>query len=55
LRVVGADNQAISYASALLRWFGLVVTLGLGSLWVLVSRQKRSLHDIIAGTWVIRE
>ena len=55
LRVVAADNQAVSYTGALLRWFGLVVTLGLGSLWVLVSRQKRSLHDIIAGTWVIRE
>jgi uncharacterized RDD family membrane protein YckC len=55
LRVVGADNHGISYASALLRWFGFIATLGLGSLWVLVSRQKRSLHDIIAGTWVIRE
>ena len=55
VRVVAADNQAISYGSALLRWFVLVATLGLGSLWVLVSRQKRSLHDILAGTWVIRE
>lgn len=55
MRVVAVDNQAISYRRALLRWFGLAATLGLSSLWVLISRQKRSLHDHIAGTWVIRD
>ena len=55
MRVVAVDNQGLSYRRALLRWFGFAVTLGLSSLWVLISRQKRSLHDHIAGTWVVRD
>jgi uncharacterized RDD family membrane protein YckC len=57
LRVVGAENGAIGYRKACLRWLAAVVLapLLLGFLWVLWNREKRALHDYLAGTWVIRE
>lgn len=56
LKVVGAEQGAISYRRALLRWLGAVVfaPLVLGFLWVLWSREKRGWHDYLARTWVIR-
>jgi uncharacterized RDD family membrane protein YckC len=55
LRVVGVDLEAVSYPRALLRWCSFAGTVGLSSLLILLNRQKRSLHDFIAGTKVIRE
>ena len=56
LRVVGPDQEPITYGRALLRWFATWVSaiFGLGFLWVLFSREKRGWHDLLAGTWVIR-
>jgi uncharacterized RDD family membrane protein YckC len=57
LRVVGANNERISYRRACLRWLGTVgfAPLLLGFVWVLWSREKRAWHDYLARTWVIRE
>jgi uncharacterized RDD family membrane protein YckC len=55
LRVVDVDLGAVSYSRALLRWCGFAGTVGLSSLLILLNRQKRSLHDLIAGTKVIQE
>jgi uncharacterized RDD family membrane protein YckC len=59
LRVVGPDQQRISYRRALLRWigtFGLgAASIGLSALWILWSREKRAWHDYLARTWVIRK
>ena len=56
LRVVGADQEEISYRRALWRWLATVVTapLVIGFLWILWSGEKRGWHDFIAGTWVLR-
>ena len=59
LRVVGSEQQAISYRRALLRWIGLFgfgcASLGLSFLWILWSAEKRGWHDLLARTWVIRD
>jgi uncharacterized RDD family membrane protein YckC len=59
LRVVGSDQQAISYWRALLRWIGFsgfgCATIGLSFLWILWSPAKRGWHDLLARTWVIRD
>jgi len=57
LRVVGPNQEPITYSRALLRWIATWVSalFGLGFLWVLFSREKRGWHDLLAGTWVIRE
>ncbi|MCA9551312.1 MAG: RDD family protein, partial [Myxococcales bacterium] len=46
----GFGRALVRGAAALL--FG--VMLGLGPLWILVSRNARALHDVIAGTTVVR-
>lgn len=57
LRIVGADQAPITYRQAWLRWAGSWVSalMGAGLLWILFHPQKRGWHDLIAGTWVIRE
>lgn len=57
LRVVGADHETIGYGRALWRWVSTVATapLLLGLLWILWSAEKRAWHDMMAGTWVMRE
>jgi uncharacterized RDD family membrane protein YckC len=57
LRVVGAEDRAIIYRQAFLRWLAAVgfAPILLGFLWVLWSREKRAWHDIIAQTWVVRD
>jgi uncharacterized RDD family membrane protein YckC len=58
LRVVGAEQSPITYRQALLRYFALIVAfmpLAVGVLWILVNREKRGWHDLIAHTWVVRE
>ncbi|MBN8885893.1 MAG: RDD family protein [Rudaea sp.] len=57
LRVVGEDGESIGFRRALLRFVVAVASLavlGLGFLWCLVDREKRSWHDIAAGTLLVR-
>ncbi|MFQ5903368.1 MAG: RDD family protein [Candidatus Binatia bacterium] len=57
LRVVGAHQGPITYGQAFIRWIGALISafFGLGFLWILWNRQRRGWHDLLAGTWVIRE
>lgn len=58
VRVVRRDGGPVGYGRALVRWisYGLVfATLGLGWLVAGLDRERRGLHDWIAGTRVIRE
>jgi uncharacterized RDD family membrane protein YckC len=57
LRVVGAERGEITYKRALIRWLAAAgfAPVVLGFLWVLLSREKRAWHDIVARTWVIRD
>ena len=57
LRVVASGGVSISYYQALTRLLGypLSALLGIGFLWVLISRENRGLHDLLARTWVIRD
>ncbi len=56
LRVVAADQGCVTYRQALIRWAGFLffAPVGLGFLWILWDREKRSWHDLLARTWVIR-
>lgn len=56
MRVIDAFGDAPSVPRALVRILGISLSLslfGLGWLWVAFSREKRGLHDLIAGTWVV--
>jgi uncharacterized RDD family membrane protein YckC len=57
LRVVGSDQRPITYWRALCRWIAALASapFGVGFLWILWSKEKRGWHDLLAGTWVIRE
>ena len=57
LRIVGANQAPITYRQALVRWAGswIAALMGAGLLWILFHPQKRGWHDLLAGTWVIRE
>lgn len=57
LKVVRADGQAVSYGRALLRslcWILSLLLFSIGFLMIACTRQKCGLHDILAGTSVIR-
>ena len=57
VKVVRWDGEEIGYGRAVLRWIGYflaLLPLGLGFLWVLFDSRRRGLHDILAGTCVIR-
>lgn len=57
LKVVRADGQEMTYDGALLRslfWMLSLLLFGIGFLMIAFTRQKRGLHDILAGTSVIR-
>lgn len=57
LKVVRMDGQEVTYGGALLRslcWMLSLLPFGIGFLLIVWSRQKRGLHDILAGTSVIR-
>ena len=55
LRVVGRDGRQLSSRRAFWRAVLGVVTLGLGILWVLVSKKNKSLYDIVCGSAVVYE
>ncbi|MFQ5828403.1 MAG: RDD family protein [Candidatus Methylomirabilia bacterium] len=57
LQVVRRDGRAVRYGRAASRWIGTglaALPLGLGFLGLLVTREKRGLHDWLAGTRVVR-
>jgi uncharacterized RDD family membrane protein YckC len=53
LRVVGRNGGRLSSGRAFWRAVLAVPTLGLGVLWVLVSKKNRSLYDIFCGSAVV--
>ena len=56
LRVIDAYGEPPSLLRAALRIVGLALSIllfCLGYLWVAFSREKRGLHDLIAGTYVV--
>ncbi|MCZ6563685.1 MAG: RDD family protein [Deltaproteobacteria bacterium] len=57
LRVVSVNRTPITYGQALARLFGTIPAafFGLGFFWILVNREKRGWHDILARTWVIKD
>jgi uncharacterized RDD family membrane protein YckC len=57
VRVVRRDGRRAGYARAFVRWVGYglgVLTLGLGFSIALLNRDRRALHDWLAGTRVVR-
>jgi uncharacterized RDD family membrane protein YckC len=57
IRVQNADGSAISLWQALLRFMVALVSglcLGLGFVWVLIDRQKRSWHDVYSASQIVR-
>ena len=56
MRVIDSYGDAPSPLRAVVRvvslWLSLVL-FGLGCLWIAFSREKRGLHDLLAGTWVV--
>jgi uncharacterized RDD family membrane protein YckC len=57
VRVVVRDGGEIGYGRAFLRWVGYFIALlpfGLGLIMVLIHPQRRGLHDLWAGTSVVR-
>jgi uncharacterized RDD family membrane protein YckC len=59
LRVERRDGEPLSFARALLRhtvgYFVSLLTLGVGFLLAAFNREGRALHDLVAGTVVVRE
>jgi len=58
LKVVTEDGDPIGLDKAALRYIGYwvnVLTLGIGYLMIAFRKDKRGLHDLIAGTTVIRK
>jgi uncharacterized RDD family membrane protein YckC len=57
LRLVNARGENPTVGKAILRYFAEFLSMlpfGLGYLWAL-GHQRRTWHDILANTWVIRE
>ncbi|MEE8326342.1 MAG: RDD family protein [candidate division NC10 bacterium] len=57
LQVVRQDGEEIGFIRAFLRWVGYLLALlplGLGMLLVFFQPRRRGLHDLLAGTCVIR-
>lgn len=57
LRVTRADGACVTWPRALLRFMVAFISLaacGIGFLWALFDPQKRTWHDIAAGTLLVR-
>ena len=57
MRIIDGYGEPPSLLRAVGRLLGLALAIGLfglGCLWIAFSREKRGLHDILAGTWVVR-
>ncbi|MFQ5684182.1 MAG: RDD family protein [Candidatus Binatia bacterium] len=57
LRVIGVNQEPITYGQALVRWLGTILctAVGAGFFWILWNQERRGWHDLLARTWVIRE
>jgi uncharacterized RDD family membrane protein YckC len=55
LRVVGREGEQLSSGRAFWRALLGVLTLGLGVIWVLVSKKNKSIYDILCGSAVVYE
>ncbi len=57
VEITTVDGEPIDLGRALLRYLGYLasgITLGIGFLVIAFNREKRGLHDYIAGTVVIK-
>jgi uncharacterized RDD family membrane protein YckC len=57
VKIIDADGNPPGTSKALIRVLMSFVSglaLGLGFLWAAFHREKRTWHDIVAGTWVVR-
>lgn len=57
LKVVRINGEPVGYGRALLRYIGYYISfllVGLGFVMIALDRNKRGLHDLIAGTCVIK-
>ena len=57
LRITTAEGEPVDFGKAILRYIGYFVsgiTLGIGYLMIAFTREKRGLHDYIAGTMVVK-
>ena len=57
LKVVGLDGERISFGRASGRWLASILSgfiLGIGYLMVAFTEKKQGLHDMIAGTYVVK-
>lgn len=57
IKVIGPDGGRISYGRALGRYFAnflSAITLGIGYLMAAFTKEKRALHDFVAGTYVVK-
>ncbi|WP_316571317.1 RDD family protein [Neobacillus sp. YIM B06451] len=58
IKVIGPDGGRISYGRAIGRYFATFLSsiiLGIGYLMALWTKQKRTLHDFVADTYVIKK
>lgn len=56
IRLIADDDAAVGLRHALMRYLGALVSLcaaGLGFLWILVDRRRRSWHDLLSGTRLV--
>ncbi len=57
VKITTVDGEPIDFGRALLRYIGYLasgLTLGIGFLIIAFNREKRGLHDYIAGTVVVK-
>jgi len=57
IKVIGPDGGRISYGRAIGRYFAnflSAITLGIGYLMAAFTKEKRALHDFVAGTYVVK-
>jgi len=56
LKVIGADNQPLTWKKSTFRWLGTMVsglTLYIGYMMAFLDERRRALHDRMAGTLVV--
>ena len=58
LKVIGSDGNRISFLRATGRYFAKILStliLGIGFIMIAFTEKKRGLHDMLAGTFVIKK
>jgi uncharacterized RDD family membrane protein YckC len=54
LQVVTAEGGRPTWSALLIRYMVISLSLGAALLWCLVDGQRRGLHDLAAGTLLVR-